>query len=324
MTVQLPTSAVITPPPNSGWRISEHSTHVDPLLDSLVSLARIYGITTTQAAVSAGLPLENNLITPALFPRAAARAGLTARLARRKLDDLRPGLLPVILLLQNKQACVFLEWVETDQARVRFPESGESGDVISRKDLEALFSGVVFFVRPVFKFDPRTPATGELKSKHWFWSVVFQNWRLYRDSLIAALLINLFALAMPMFSMTVYDRVVPNRAEETLWVLTVGVILMMLFDTVLRTMRAYILDTAGKRIDVTLSARIMERVLGLKMSDRPASVGSFAANLRAFESVRDFVASATITTIVDLPFVLVFFLALIWISPWLALPIWAL
>lgn len=320
MTVQLPTSAVITPPPNSGWRISEHSTHVDPLLDSLVSLARIYGITTTQAAVSAGLPLENNLITPALFPRAAARAGLTARLARRKLDDLRPGLLPVILLLQNKQACVFLEWVETDQARVRFPESGESGDVISRKDLEALFSGVVFFVRPVFKFDPRTPATGELKSKHWFWSVVFQNWRLYRDSLIAALLINLFALAMPMFSMTVYDRVVPNRAEETLWVLTVGVILMMLFDTVLRTMRAYILDTAGKRIDVTLSARIMERVLGLKMSDRPASVGSFAANLRAFESVRDFVASATITTIVDLPFVMVFFLALIWISPWLAIP----
>lgn len=320
MTAQLPTSSTPSSNKTPGWRIGEHSTHVDPLLDCLVSLARVYGITTTQESVSAGLPLENNLITPALLPRAAARAGLTARLARRKLSDLRPGLLPLILLLQDKQACLLLEWTEDGQARVRFPESGESGDLISLEALEALFAGVVFFVRPVFKFDPRTPATGELKSKHWFWSVVLQNWRLYRDSLLAALLINIFALAMPMFSMTVYDRVVPNRAEETLWVLALGVFLMMVFDTVLRTMRAYILDTAGKRIDVTLSARIMERVLGLKMADRPASVGSFAANLRAFESVRDFVASATITTLVDLPFVLVFFLALIWISPWLTLP----
>jgi ATP-binding cassette subfamily C protein LapB len=85
-------------------------------------------------------------------------------------------------------------------------------------------------------------------------------------------------------------------------------------------MRAYILDTASKRIDVTLSARIMERVLGLRMADRPASVGSFAANLRAFESVRDFIASATITALVDLPFVIVFFLVILWISPWLLLP----
>jgi len=158
------------------------------------------------------------------------------------------------------------------------------------------------------------------KRQHWFWGVVFQNWRLYRDSLIAALLVNLFALAMPMFSMTVYDRVVPNRAEETLWVLSVGILLMMSLDMALRIMRAYILDTGSKRIDVTLSSKIMERVLGLRMADRPASVGSFAANLRAFESVRDFVASATITALVDLPFVLVFFLAIVWISPWLILP----
>ena len=319
MTDSLPPSGLATPKPST-WRLGEHSTHFDPLLDSLVSISRIYGIATTQESLSAGLPLENNLLTPALLPRAAARAAMTARIARRKLSDIRPGLLPVILMLQDKQACLLLEWTEDGQARVRFPESGESGDVIPKDALETLFAGVVFFVRPVFKFDPRTPATGELKSKHWFWSVVFQNWRLYRDSLIAAFLINIFALAMPMFSMTVYDRVVPNRAEETLWVLAIGVLLMMVFDTVLRTLRAYILDTAGKRIDVTLSARIMERVLGLRMADRPASVGSFAANLRAFESVRDFVASATITTLVDLPFVLVFFLALIWISPWLTLP----
>lgn len=304
----------------SQWRLGEHYVHFDPLLDSVVAAARIFGIATTREALSAGLPLENNLITPALLPRAAARAGLTAKLARRDLDGLRPGLLPAILLLKEKQACLLLEWLPSGDARVRFPEGGESSDVLPKAELEALFAGIVFFVRPVFRFDTRTPKTGEIKSDHWFWSVVFQNWRLYRDSLLAALLVNIFALAMPMFSMTVYDRVVPNRAEETLWVLSIGVLLMMGLDMALRIMRSHILDTASKRIDVTLSARIMERVLGLKMADRPASVGSFAANLRAFESVRDFVASATITTLVDLPFVLVFFVAIIWISPWLIFP----
>lgn len=302
------------------WRVGEHSAHFDPLLDCVVAIARIYGITTTQESLSAGLPLEGNLVTPSLLPRAAARAGLTAKLARRSLTDLRPGLLPVILLLKENQACILLEWMDTGDARVRFPENGESSDVLTKEELEGLYAGIVFFIRPVFNFDPRTPDTGHVKSRHWFWSVVFQNWRLYRDSLLAALLINLFALVMPMFSMTVYDRVVPNRAEETLWVLAVGVLLMMVFDTLLRILRSYILDTAGKRIDVTLSARIMERVLGLGMVDRPASVGSFAANLRAFESVRDFVASATITALVDIPFVFVFFFVIAWISPWLAVP----
>jgi ATP-binding cassette, subfamily C, bacterial LapB len=306
--------------PSGAWHVGEHSAHFDPLLQCVVAMARIFGTTTTPEALSAGLPLENNLITPALLPRAAARAKLTAKLARRALADLRPGLLPVILLLKDKQACILLEWLPGDQARVRFAECGESAEVLSKDELETRFAGIVFFIRPVFNFDQRTPDTGQIKSRHWFWGVVFQNWRLYRDSLIAAALINVFALALPLFSMTVYDRVVPNRAQETLWVLAIGVLLMLLFDTALRTVRAYVLDTAGKRIDVTLSAKIMGKVLGMKMADRPISVGSFAANLRAFESVRDFVASASITTLVDIPFVLVFFFVLAWISPWLILP----
>jgi ATP-binding cassette subfamily C protein LapB len=304
----------------TGWRVGERAAHLDPLLDCVVAIARIFGIASTRESLSAGLPLEENCTTPALVPRAAARAGMTARLARRKLDQLRAGLLPVILLLKDKQACVLLEWLPDGQARVRYPENGESSDVIDRDTLSAMYAGLVFFVRPIFNFDQRTPETGEVRARHWFWGVVFQNWRLYRDSLLAALLINLFALAMPIFTMTVYDRVIPNRAEETLWVLAAGVIVTLGFDTLLRVLRGYILDTAGKRIDVTLSSRIMERVLGLGLADRPASVGSFAANLRAFESVRDFVASASITALVDLPFVLVFLLALVWISPWFVLP----
>lgn len=306
-----------TIPSRESWRIAGNNMRNDPLLDSLVGIAKLLGISTSPEALSTGLPLEDNRLTPGLFPRAAARAGLTAKLARRSLDQLRPGLLPAVLLLKDKQAGLLLEWLDDGQARVQFPETGDSADILSRDVLQELYAGVVFFVRPLFKFDPRSPATGDVPSRHWFWGVVIQNWRLYRDGILAAFLINLFALVMPLFSMTVYDRVVPNRAEETLWVLAVGVFLVLAFDTVLRIVRAYILDTAGKRIDVTLSAKIMERVLGMRMADRPASVGSFAANLRAFESVRDFVASASITALVDLPFVFVFFAAIVWISPWL-------
>ncbi len=308
------------PIPAAAWGVSEHSLHIDPLLDCIVAVAGMHGITTTREAVSAGLPLVNNCLTPALALRAAMRAGMSARLARRNLSELRAGLLPAILLLNDKRACVLLEWMNGDQVRVRYPEHGETSDVIDLATLTEEFSGLVFFIKPTFKFDTRSPGTGEVKGQHWFWSVVFQNWRLYRDSLLAALLVNLFALVTPMFTMAVYDRVIPNHAEETLWVLAAGVLLMMVLDSLLRTLRGYILDTAGKRIDVTLSSRIMERVLGVGLVNRPASVGSFAANLRAFESVRDFVASATITTLIDLPFVFVFLFALIWISPWLALP----
>ena len=223
----------------SNWRLGEHHVHFDPLLDSVVAAAQIFGVSTTREALSAGLPLENNLLTPALLPRAAARAGMTAKLARRALVSLRPGLLPAILLLKEKQACLLLEWLPNGDARVRFPEGGESADVLSLAELEALFAGVVFFVKPIFRFDPRAPETGQVKSEHWFWSVVLQNWRLYRDSLIAALLVNIFALAMPMFSMTVYDRVVPNRAEETLWILSIGILLMMGLDMALRISRLH-------------------------------------------------------------------------------------
>ena len=173
---------------------------------------------------------------------------------------------------------------------------------------------------PQFRFDARAPEVAKVRERHWFWAAIMENRRLYRDALIAALLINIFAMAMPLFTMNVYDRVVPNNAVETLWVLALGITLVVVFNMILSTARSHVVDSASKRVDVRLSAQIMERVLDLRMEGRPVSVGSFAANLRSFESIRDFIASATITTLVDLPFILLFLLALVWISPWMVLP----
>lgn len=286
----------------------------------MLAAAKHFEISTTRSALLAGLPLENNRVTPSLLTRLCARASMSGRLAKRTIESIRPGLLPVILLLGDQRACLLVQWLPNGNALVRLPENHDTVVEVARDELQSQYLGIAFFLKPKFRFEARAPENARPTNEHWFWGVVSQNWRLYRDSLLAAFLVNVFALVMPIFSMTVYDRVVPNRAEETLWVLAIGAVLVMIFDMLIRTMRSTILDAAGKRIDVTLSARIMERVLGLGLADRPASVGSFAANLRAFESVRDFIASASITTLVDLPFVLLFLLAILWISPWLILP----
>ncbi|WP_373973946.1 type I secretion system permease/ATPase [Chitinibacter sp. SCUT-21] len=303
-----------------GWHVSESQVHFDSLLDCLVEITRLHGEPWTAQALAAGLPLVDNRLTPSLLSRAAGRAGLSSRVLRQTLGQIPVRLYPTILLLHDQRACVLLEKLDDGRYRVRLPEAGEAVEIFTEDELAAQYAGIAIIVRPRFRFDQRTPELGQVRERHWFWGAMYDNWRLYRDALIAALLINIFALAIPLFSMNVYDRVVPNHALETLWVLALGAGLILGFDFVLRTARGYILDVASKRIDVSLSALIMERVLGVKMSAKPASVGSFTANLRAFESVRDFIASASITTLVDLPFVLIFFLVLIWISPWLVLP----
>lgn len=306
--------------PKPGWHAHQHAEHFDPLLECLIELTRIHGEPWSRESLVAGLPLENNLLTPSLLPRAAARAGLSARVVRRDLKQIPDRLLPAILLLNDGRALLLLQRLPDGQMRVRFPESGESAENLALPELEAHYTGFAIFVRPRYRFDGRTPELGQFRGRHWFWGTVFANWRLYRDGLLASLVVNTLALALPLFTLNVYDRVVPNHAIETLWVLAIGATIALVFDFILRTARAYIIDVASKRIDINLSALIMERVLGIRMAARPASVGSFAANLRAFEAVRDFIASATITSLIDLPFALIFILVLAWISPWLVIP----
>jgi ATP-binding cassette subfamily C protein LapB len=291
--------------------VREDILHLDPLLDCLVELTRIHGRPSTRAALVAGLPLENGKLTPSLFARAASRSGLSAKVLRRSLDKIDAVLLPAVLLTAGDEACVLLGWDESgENARLLFPETGQGSVSLSRAELEHRYIGIAIFARPHFRFDKRTPQVGDVKLRHWFWGALADQWPVYRDVLAAALLINVIALAMPLFSMNVYDRVVPNRAMETLWVLALGVLLLLGIDMTLRMLRGYFIDLASARIDLELSAKIMERVLGVRMESRPAAVGAFASNLRSFETVRDFITSATVTTFIDLPFALLFVLVI--------------
>jgi ATP-binding cassette subfamily C protein LapB len=294
-------------PEPGGIGVREDTLHLDPLLDCLVELTRIHGRPSTRAALVAGLPLEKGKLTPGLFARAAARSGLSAKVLRRPLEKIDAALLPAVLLTAGDEACVLLGWDEAgEKARLLFPETGQGSVSLSRAELEQRYIGIAIFARPHFRFDKRTPQVGDVKLRHWFWGALSEQWPVYRDVLAAALLINVIALAMPLFTMNVYDRVVPNRAMETLWVLALGVLLLLGIDMTMRMLRGYFIDLASARIDLKLSAQIMERVLGVRMESRPAAVGAFASNLRSFETVRDFITSATVTTFIDLPFALLF------------------
>lgn len=302
--------------------VREDILHHDPLLDCLVELTRIHGRPSTRAALVAGLPLEKGSLSPSLFGRAAGRAGLSAKVIRRSLDRIDDLLLPAVLLLANEEACVLLGWDASGQtARLLFPETGQGSVQISREALAERYAGIAIFARPHFRFDRRTPQVGDVKLRHWFWGALADQWLIYRDVLGAALLINMMALAMPLFTMNVYDRVVPNRAIETLWMLAFGVFLVIGVDMALRSLRGYFLDLASARIDMQLSAKIMERVLGVRMEARPAAVGAFSSNLRSFESVRDFITSASVTAFIDLPFALLFVLVIAIIAWQLIIPV---
>jgi len=289
--------------------------HHDPLLECLATLARLHGTPHSKDTLAAGLPLIDKKLTPSLFGRAARRAGLVTRLVKRSLDSLDESLMPVVLLLKDRDACILVGWEDGGAtARVLMPELGEAAISLSLEDLEARYAGMAIFARPQYRFDRRAAVVNPARAKHWFWGALYENLPVYRDVLLAAALINVFALAMPLFIMNVYDRVVPNRAVETLWVLGVGLALVLLADLALRTMRGYFVDLAGRRVDVELSSRIMERVLGIRMEHRPTSAGSFAANLRSFETVRDFITSATVVALIDLPFALLFLGVMFWID----------
>ncbi len=295
---------------------------VDTLLDSLLLVCRLHGVATSRDALVSGLPLRDGKMTPALVKRSASRVHLATTILKKSLDKTKQEFLPAILLLKDDEACVITNVnLETKVAGVIYPELGDIEVSVPLDDLMARSAGYLIVAKLKFTFDQRAPNVGQVAVRHWFWGSLAENSRIYRDIMVAAFVVNMFALAMPLFTMNVYDRVLPNQATETLWVMSLGISLIFIGDLVLRTMRGYFLDWASTRIDIKLSARIMEQVLGIRLEQRPNSVGSFASNLRSFETVRDFITSATITTLIDIPFALIFIAVIAWVAWPMIIPV---
>ncbi len=275
--------------------------------------------------LSTGLPLPDQRLSPDLLPRAAARAGLQGRLLVRKLEQIPAIALPAMLLLKEGRCAVLLGW-ENDVARLLISES-DGGEVrVEREALAQDYSGKVFFAQPQHKFDV-TKGSLIPRARSWFKDTLKLSRWLYADAIAASLVINLIALAAPLFVMNVYDRVVPNQATATLWVLAAGICGAYLFDLLLKGLRSLCLDLAGKKTDLIISATLFERIVGMAMKFRPARVGSYAQNIHEFQGMRDFLTSLTLTSLIDLPFTLIILLViallgghLVWI-PIVAFPL---
>lgn len=297
---------------------------MDSLLDCLVLFTKLYHKPFSAEALTAGLPIEQGAESPelfsinnakGLFSRAAQRAGLKSSLIKRPLCQISPLQLPMIVLLSNQSACILDRFSEDgDQVKIIMPAEEAIEQWVDVNVLEDEYIGFGFMVKKAFEYEDETSRTLNLNQKHWFWSTIKLSAGVYKDVLYASLLINLFVLASPLFTMNVYDRVVPNNAIETLWVFAIGVSIIYILDTFLKFTRTALLESAAKKSDIIMSSIIFEKVLDLKMAHHPASVGSFSSNLKDFDSIRSFLTNATMAAIIDLPFAVIFLAVIAYIG----------
>lgn len=302
---------------------------MDALLECLVLFTKLYHKPFSAEALTAGLPIEPGSDAPelfsidnakGLFSRAAEKAGLKSSLVKRPFSQISPLQLPMILLMSNQGACI-LDSFNKDRtmAKIVMPAEEAVEQWVEIDILEDEYIGFGFMIKKAFEYNEKNSRTLHLNQKHWFWSTIKLSLPIYKDVLYASLLINIFVLAAPLFTMNVYDRVVPNNAIETLWVFAIGVTVVYIIDTFLKFTRTYLLESAAKKSDVIMSSIIFEKVLDLKMAHHPASVGSFASNIKDFDSIRSFLTNATMTAIIDLPFTIIFLLVVGYIGGWIVL-----
>nr|AOR51284.1 ABC transporter ATP-binding and permease component [uncultured bacterium pBF1] len=299
----------------------------DPLLQCLVLFTHVYHKPFSAEALMAGLPVSpfggalklfNLKSSKSLFARAASRAGLKSTLVYRAIRDISPLQLPMILLLENNSACILDSFSpDLKTCKIILPAQEAIEEHVSIELLEQEYIGYAFLIKRPFVHNENDSLTLNVKHKHWFWDTLKLSKNIYRDVIYATVLVNLFVLATPLFTMSVYDRVIPNNAIETLWVFATGVLVVYLLDTFLKFTRAMLLESAGKKSDVIMSSIIFEKVLDLRMSSHPKSVGSFASNLKDFDSIRSFLTNATLTALVDFPFAILFLLVIGIIGGWM-------
>lgn len=279
---------------------------VDPFIEALSFFGKLHSRTINAAGVVQGLPVTNGRLNPELFVRAAKRAGFDSRLVRRSLSGIHPATLPVILVLENSEIVILTAMPKKGDAEVIVLSSGTGTQKVSRQQLEDAYSGVAIFVKPRFEFEERSDFNAKTLKRNWFWGTLWRFRSFYARVCFATVVINFLALASSLFAMNVYDRVVPNQAVETLYVLVIGVLIAYVFEFVLKMLRNFFVDRAGRRIDLILGSEIFSRILGMRFDDRPNSAGSLASQARAYDSLREFFTGATVAALADLPFVLIF------------------
>jgi len=301
-------------------------TH-DPYLDALEYLAAHHGLPFSRADIRQSLPLHEGRLNATLFCRAAERIGLVAKVVARKPSRVSGIVCPFVVPLASGDVAIAVDKVGRGRTRIIIPGAAATED-IAPAPLDLQSTGHVIYVSPAERgTDAASARASNRRRGHWLWSIVARFWPSWLYVILAALFINLLGLALPLFVMNVYDRVVPNNSISTLWALAIGVGIALVFDFTLRMLRSVVIDSSSQRIDMRVSAALFEQAVDASMAARPQNAGEIASHVREFETVRDFFTSTSITSAIDLLFIGVF-LGVLWLLvgplvlvPALAVPI---
>lgn len=290
----------------------------DELLDTVAGIAAMFERPFAEGRVKKGLALDEDGFVPLdQIDHALDAVGLRCHLVRRPLAGWNTQDAPAILLVDGERPLI-LTGLDGDVCSVRLP--GASVDFrVNRAQLEAAYSGQGVIVR----HDPSSEAAherpwDEAAKHHWFWSEVWKERGQYAYVMLASFLISLLAFAMPLFTMNVYDRIIPNKAASSLWVLALGAMFAIAVEYGLRLARTGLIDEVGRGIDARLSQRLLDKVLNLPLATQRGSTGALARRVTEYEQVRDFFASTTVVLVTDIFFLFVFVGLIALLGGWLA------
>lgn len=294
-----------------GVRIESSPADTDSLLQSLLWICDSYGVEKSVASFMAGLPSTNRLSIEQGM-RSLEASGFATKLVKRDATIFPNELLPVVVMTKTGGALILKQRIQSDKGlRPQFecldPSTSNQSFMVSEAELLTIQSGHCLLVKQLPKVGEAGGEDAEEPSgSSWLWKTVWRYRRYYYDSILASILINILSTLGGLFAIHIYDRVIPLKAYSTLWSLVVGVVMAMLFEAAARHLRDYLLDLAARKSDITLSSALFKQALGLRLEHTPPSSGAFAHQVRQFETVRDFAASASMAVITDLPFALLF------------------
>ncbi|WP_407731470.1 type I secretion system permease/ATPase [Pseudocitrobacter faecalis] len=281
-------------------------------------IANHYRIACSPGTIQANAPwFHDKSLLPALT-QLSRQGGLSFRLLEANTQTLNSWRLPVVAALNNGELVIVERFDGDNTVEVRFVDDTSH---INRLSMDELLGKIDYLaaLRPLSAMrDSRVDNYISRFSPDWLKSLVLQDIRPYGPVMFAAFLVNVLSLGGIVFSMQVYDRVIPAQSYPTLYVLAFGVLLSVIFGFLLRVARGHIMDVLGKRADMRVSDRVFSHALRLRNSAIPRSTGSFISQLRELEQIREMITSSTISTIVDLPFFFLFVIVLAIISPQLA------
>lgn len=291
----------------------------DELLACISVLAAQNERPSSPASIRAGLVLDEAGLLPFHQTEYALdQIGLRGETTTRRLRGWQERDLPAILFAGPGRALI-VHGVNGNDFEIQLPGSNDRVWV-GREALEAVYGGEAVIVDP----DPSRDREGErpwekVRRNHWFWYEVWKIRKSFLYVMLAALVINLLAFALPLFTMNVYDRIIPNKSATSLWVLAFGVLIAISVEFGLRLARTRLVDELGRALDARLSQRLFEKILNLPMAERKGSTGAMARRVTDYEVVRDFFASTTVVLMVDILFLVLFVALIAILAGWLAL-----